>query len=264
MGASIVSAPRRFENAEFGPIDILEEDGRVLFAGTECAERLGYARPHNAIAAHCRDSLKRGVTDSLGRRQEKIFITEGDLYRLIVRSNLPTAERFERWVFDEVLPQIRKTGQYGVKELTGPELLARAVIEAQALLANTQARLAIAAPKANVYDRLVDADGLYLPTQAHKLLKHAGLRLNQREFFHWLEAHWCRRLGGELAPMAEVERKGWMTLVVRKPVTNPYTGKDQPVAPQAMVTAAGLFKLASLFALDTARLSTDVQYPLPV
>ncbi|MEB5927666.1 phage antirepressor, partial [Enterococcus faecalis] len=50
--------------------------------------------------------------DSLGRRQSFKVIPESDIYRLVIKSNLPNAEQFEEWVMEEVLPQIRKTGSY--------------------------------------------------------------------------------------------------------------------------------------------------------
>ncbi|MDR1669200.1 MAG: phage antirepressor KilAC domain-containing protein [Oscillospiraceae bacterium] len=108
---------QQFHNNEFGSIEILMIGDKLYFPATDCAEKLGYSKPHNAVSRHCHDSLKRGVIDSLGRTQEKIFIPEGDLYRLIIRSKLPTAERFEHWVFDEVLPCIRKHGAYIISEI---------------------------------------------------------------------------------------------------------------------------------------------------
>jgi prophage antirepressor-like protein len=106
-----------FNNSEFGELQVVEINGTPYFPATRCAEILGYERPHNAVERHCRDSLKRGVTDSLGRTQETKLIPEGDLYRLIVRSKLPAAERFEKWVFDDVLPSIRKHGLYATDEV---------------------------------------------------------------------------------------------------------------------------------------------------
>ena len=101
-----------FKNKDFGELEILMINSKPYFPGVESATMLGYVKAHNAISRHCRDSLKRGVIDTMGREQEKIFIPEGDLYRLIVRSKLPTALKFEEWVFDEVLPSIRKHGAY--------------------------------------------------------------------------------------------------------------------------------------------------------
>jgi prophage antirepressor-like protein len=100
-----------FRNSEFGSIRVIEEDGKYLFCGSDVAKALGYAKPRNAIHTHCKGALKRGsLTD--GGVQELTFIPEGDVYRLIVHSRLPGAERFEKWVFDEVLPTIRRSGGY--------------------------------------------------------------------------------------------------------------------------------------------------------
>ena len=94
-----------FKNPEFGSIRTFEQDGKVLFCGKDIAKALGYQRTADAITAHCK-----GVcvlpTPSNGGIQRMKFIPEGDVYRLIVHSKLPSAERFERWVFDEVLPTI--------------------------------------------------------------------------------------------------------------------------------------------------------------
>ena len=113
---------RNFHNREFGSLDVLMIGDKPYFPATECAKILGYAKPHDAVSRHCRDSVKHGVIDKIGRLQETNFIPEGDLYRLIVRSKLPAAERFETWVFDEVLPTIRKHGAYATHD-TLDELL---------------------------------------------------------------------------------------------------------------------------------------------
>ena len=101
-----------FNHEQFGDVRIIEEDGRVLFCGSDVAKALGYANPRRAVREHTRGGTKRSIPTNSGD-QEMTFIPEGDLYRLIIRSKLPAAERFEKWVFDEVLPTIRKTGGYG-------------------------------------------------------------------------------------------------------------------------------------------------------
>ena len=102
-----------FSSSEFGELGVMLIGGKEYFPATQCAKLLGYARPADAISAHCK-----GVcvlpTPSSGGVQNTKYIPEGDLYRLIIRSRLPAAERFERWVFDEVLPSIRKSGGYGI------------------------------------------------------------------------------------------------------------------------------------------------------
>ena len=103
-----------FNNAEFGRVRVIEEDGNYLFCAKDVAEALGYAVPRKAIYDHCRYVLKRNVPhpQSETKTVQMLFISEGDVYRLIVHSKLPSAERFERWVFDEVLPSLRANGIY--------------------------------------------------------------------------------------------------------------------------------------------------------
>ena len=116
-----------FQNPEFGEIRTIEENGRVLFCGNDVASALGYSKPRNAISTHCKGALKRGGVDLAGRRQEMSFIPESDVWRLIIRSNLPTAEKFEAWIMEEVLPSINHTGSYSIqpqKQMTPAELLA--------------------------------------------------------------------------------------------------------------------------------------------
>lgn len=105
-----------FENIEFGKLDLLYEDGNVLFPATECAKILGYANPQGAVRTHCQ-RVRDLLTPCGKSQQKKNFIPEGDLYRLIVRSRLPSAQRFEHWLFDEVLPSIRQTGGYRVRPI---------------------------------------------------------------------------------------------------------------------------------------------------
>lgn len=121
-----------FFNREFNlSVRAVEVDGEVFLVGKDVALALGYADTVNAIKQHCRGVAKHHpIPDSLGRTQEARILSEGDVYRLIINSKLPSAEPFERWVFDEVLPTIRKTGRYSAP-MSPAELL---VAQAQALL----------------------------------------------------------------------------------------------------------------------------------
>lgn len=103
-----------FKNEEFGQVRVIDDGGKTLFCGLDIAAALGYAKPRNAITAHCRYALEQGVPhpQAPDKELEMLFIPEGDVYRLIVHSKLPSAEKFERWVFDDVLPTIRRTGGY--------------------------------------------------------------------------------------------------------------------------------------------------------
>lgn len=151
-----------FDNPKFGSVRTIEENGKVLFCGNDVASALGYKSPKDAIANHCKGAVKRRLLTE-GGRQEMSFIPEGDIYRLAARSKLPGAEEFERWIFDEVLPSIRKNGGYinGQENMTPQELMASALLVAQKTLAERDARISaltvenqIMAPKADYFDEL--------------------------------------------------------------------------------------------------------------
>lgn len=101
-----------FKSTEFGELGVMTVDGKEYFPATQCAKILGHENPARAIRKYCKGVTKM-VTPTAGGYQEVNYIPEGDLYRLIVSSKLPGAEKFESWVFDEVLPSIRQTGGYG-------------------------------------------------------------------------------------------------------------------------------------------------------
>jgi len=103
-----------FNNEQFGQVRTIEENNNILFCGSDVARALGYKDTVNALKQHCKENgvAFHHIIDSLGRKQEAKFINEGNLYRLIANSKLPSAEKFESWIFDEVLPTIRKHGAY--------------------------------------------------------------------------------------------------------------------------------------------------------
>lgn len=108
---------QKFNNNQFGELEILIVDGIEYFPATDSAKILGYTNPQKAIRDHCK-GVNEMVTPTKGGKQKKNYITEGNLYRLIINSKLPQAEKFESWVFDEVLPQIRKTGSYQIPKMS--------------------------------------------------------------------------------------------------------------------------------------------------
>ena len=134
-------------------IRTVQENGELLFVGKDVAGALGYVKPENAITQHCKGSLKRYPLPTAGGVQKMIVITMPDVYRLIVNSQLESAQKFERWVFEEVLPSIHKTGSYTVEreEVTEPASLTGAAREFRAALSvakhlfdGNQAKLAAA------------------------------------------------------------------------------------------------------------------------
>lgn len=107
--------PYSFDGAN---VRVIEISGETHFVGKDVADALGYANASDAMNDHCRGVAKRyPIPDALGRLQETRIISESDMLRLIVNSTLPAAARFERWVFEDVLPSIRKTGSYSAPDV---------------------------------------------------------------------------------------------------------------------------------------------------
>ena len=127
-----------FENPEFGKIRTIVKDGEPWFVGKDVAKALGYADATQAVDFNCKFMVRDTINSGFGDKETKI-IPESDLYRLIMRSRLPSAEKFQDWVMEEVLPSIRKTGKYAVEEIPKDALFyARALIESE------EAKLALA------------------------------------------------------------------------------------------------------------------------
>lgn len=178
-----------FKNNEFGEIRTLEQDDKPLFCGSDVAKALGYAIPSKAINTHCKGVSKMEVPTN-GGIQQMLFITEGDLYRLIVNSKLPSAEKFERWVFDDVLPTVRKHGLYAKEELLNdPDLLISALQKLKAEkerskfleLENAQSRQIICElqPKASYYDLILQNKSVIPVSQIAKDYGMSGKAFNK-------------------------------------------------------------------------------------
>lgn len=240
-----------FKNKEFGEIQILEEKGKFEFGATEIARMLGYTNPHKAIIDHCKkDGLtKREVIDSLGRKQEKNFISEGNLYRLITHSKLPEAERFEIWVFDEVLPSIRKTGGYiaGEENMTEEELIAQALLvvnrkleektkENETLKLNNSKLIVenqIMQPKAEYFDDLVDRNLLTNFTETAKELK-----VKRKDFITFLLNHKYvfRNKKGKLEPYSNSKNDGLFEIKEGKNDKTGWKGTQTLITPKGRET----------------------------
>lgn len=183
-----------FKNAEFGEIRTMEIGGKTYFVANDVAKALGYKRPADAVTTHCKGSVKyRYLTD--GGEQELKVIPEGDIYRLISRSKLPSAERFETWVFDEVLPSIRKNGGYiaGQETLSDDELMAKAVLVAQKKIEERdkvieERRLKIEAdkPKTIFADAVSASNTSILIGDLAKLICQNGVQTGQKRLFEWM------------------------------------------------------------------------------
>lgn len=179
-----------FENPEFGKVRTVEMDGKAYFVGKDVAEALGYSKPLNALSVHVEkdDSLKQGLTDSLGRKQETILINESGLYSLILSSKLPSAKRFKRWVTSEVLPSIRRSGGYiaGQEQMSDSELMAKALLIAQKQINERNAQIERMKPKEIFADAVAASHTSILIGELAKLLKQNGVETGQRRLFTWM------------------------------------------------------------------------------
>lgn len=161
----------------------LMRDGEPWFVARDVAKALGYADPSRAVAEHCKKSVKTTilVNNQYGKRTplNQSIIPESDVYRLIMRSNLPDATRFQDWIVEEVLPAIRKHGGYLTpakleEALTDPDTLIMLATNlkaerekhrmAEAARAKAEHELEVATPKARTYDAVMAPRKLELLT----------------------------------------------------------------------------------------------------
>lgn len=201
-----------FRNAEFGEVRILEESGGYFFCGVDVAKALGYTNPRKAVRDHCKERTKRSALTP-GGIQKVGFVPEGDVYRLIIHSKLPAAERFEHWVFDEVLPCIRKHGAYLTDSLLDrvkkePDLIYKM---AEQMLSERQERkrleneLATAMPKVAYFDSFITPGDC---TNIRTTAKELGVP--ERVFTAYLVNHGFlyRAPAGNLLPYAKPKNSG--------------------------------------------------------
>lgn len=195
-----------FTNTKFGELCIMLIDGKEYFPATQCAKILGYSNPQKAIRDHCKEDgcTKRSVIDNLGRTQQMKYINEGNLYRLIVGSKLSAAEEFERWVFDEVLPTIRKTGSYSIQNKPDSYTIDDPIERAKRWIEEAEARKALECkikedePKVALADKRLDKKGCISITDATQSLNL------KREYI----TKWARAKGYLHQCLTEVNKAG--------------------------------------------------------
>lgn len=188
-----------FNSNEFGKIRTFEENGKAFFCGSDVAKALGYDQPHKAIKQHCKadGGITHTVTDNLGRKQQAKFIDEGNLYRLIAHSKLPTAEKFEHWVFDEVLPTIRKTGGYiSNDDAFISTYLPFADDQTKMLFKSTlqtvrklNDKIEADRPKVLFADAVTASKTDILIGELAKIIRQNGCDIGEKRLFKWLREH---------------------------------------------------------------------------
>lgn len=182
-----------FQNQQFGEVRTLEENGEILFCGSDVAKALGYAVPRKALFDHCKGVLKRNTLTE-GGVQEMSFIPESDLYRLAFSSKLPTAEKFTNWVTKDILPAIRKHGMYATPEmaermLNDPDVMIRVL---QELKTEREQRKTLEQkveqdkPKVLFSDAVSTAHNSILIGDLAKLIRQNGVEVGQKRLFEML------------------------------------------------------------------------------
>ena len=190
-----------FTNEEFGEIRMVEVNGKPYAVGVDIARALEYSSPSKAVIQHCKGITKLGIP-SEGGIQETNVIPEGDIYRLIIKAadqskNLnikAKAERFESWIFDEVLPTIRKHGAYMTPEkieevLMNPDTiiqLATTLKEEQQKRIQAERQLEEQKPKVIFADAVSTSRTSILVGELAKIMRQNGIDTGQNRLFQWL------------------------------------------------------------------------------
>ena len=209
-----------FENNQVRTLLINDEP---WFVGKDVAEILEYQNGSRDINRHVDEEDKRKVMLFDGNQdKETIIINESGLYSLILSSKMPNAKKFKHWVTSEVLPQIRKTGSYATPQLTGEELMAKALIEAKSVLERQNKQIIEMKPKALFADTVAASDSSILVGQEAKLISQSGCKMGQNRFFAWLRenGYLCSKGENYNMPTQKSREMGLIEIKIRT-VTNP-------------------------------------------
>lgn len=232
---------------------ITDEAGEPWFVAADVCAVLGIANARDAVGRLDADEKGVASTDTLGGTQQVTTVSEPGLYALVGRSRKPEARAFDRWVRHEVLPAIRQTGTYKAPSLTGPALMAAALIEAQATLEQQTKQLAAATPKAEAFDAFLATTGDLSVNEAAKVLsRHHDILTGERRLRGWMEANgWIYREAGK--PRAYQRRLDQGVLDEKAQWHyHPETGEKVLDTPQVRVTAKGIDALAKALTKTTA------------
>lgn len=257
--AEVTNMVEVFKNEEFGEIRTIQENGKVLFCGKDIALALGYADPKKAVVQHCKED---GVAicpliDSIGREQQAKFITEGNVYRLIAHSKLPSAEKFESWVFDEVLSTIRKTGSYSIERkpdsymIDDPIQRAQRWIEEETERQQLRDKIEADKPLVEFADHVSNASNLIDIGTLAKIARDEHIDMGRTRLFDWLRdnGYLMSSPGSKNQPYQKYIEQG-LFKVREYTYKTPYGDK---VATKTMVTGKGqMFFIEKLRKLSTA------------
>lgn len=218
-------------------------DGEPWFVLADLCTVLGLTTPARVAERLDPAGVSQAHISSGGQRRSVTTVNESGMYEVVIRSDKPEAVKFRRWITGTVLPEIRRTGSFGSPALAGAELLAHAVIEAQAMLAAKDERIAELEPKAAVAERFLDADGDLSVRDAAQALTRAGVEVGQNRLFTLLDRKygWISRGHGDnryRARQSAIE-SGYVSVLPQSHY-HPRTGVLVLDPPQIRVTPKGM------------------------
>ena len=198
-----------FENPEFGTVRTVLIDGEPWFVGIDVAKALGYSKAYEAIRTNTNkeDTTTAGISDANNHTQQMIVVNESGLYDMVFGSRLPKAKEFRHWVTNTVLPSIRKNGGYiqNQEEMTPEQIVANALIVANKIIAEKEAKIVEMKPKAEYFDNLIDSK---LLTTFRDTAKE--LHIPPKQFTNWLaeKGYIYRDRHGMIKPYEQHRKNG--------------------------------------------------------
>lgn len=232
--------PFSFEGAA---VRVIDRDGEPWFVLADVCAVLGITNPWNAAARLDEDERGLHTVETPGGVQEMNVVNESGLWSLVLTSRKESAKRFKKWITAEVIPTIRKTGGYGASalpDLSNPVVLQQLLADHVSKRIEAEHALAIAAPKADAFERIAGATGNVSLTLAAK-----DLKVPPRRFIKWCDANrWTYRRGKQRLPFQDKVNSGYL---VMRADTVPVSGGSDLAVHQTLVTPKGLTKLAMIF-----------------
>lgn len=238
-----------FKSSEFGTVRTdIDDDGNILFCGTDVARALGYSNIPDALKRHCRAIVKRDTPIS-GKIQAVNFIPESDVYRLVFSSKLPNAERFTDWVTEEILPTIRKHGAYMTPEkieeiLLNPDTiikLATDLKEERERTAILNAKIKADKPYTEFGAAIAANSDAILVRDFAKLLHNDGIKMGEKRLYKWLRENGFLMQTAPTKPYQKYVDMGWFRVDER----SISTVQGQMIVSTTKITGKGQMGLLS-------------------
>lgn len=236
-------------NEMFGDLRIVMIDNDPWFVGKDIAEKLGYSNPQKAVRNHVDDEDK-GVNemDTPGGKQNIIIINESGLYSLILKSKLPEAKQFKRWVTSEVLPSIRKDGGYIAtnSDMSDEEIMAKALMVAQKTIERKNLELQEhkriieeQKPKVVFADSVSNSNDLILVRDLAKIISQNGVAIGEKKLYAWLRdnGYLIKQKGSSYNTPKQQYIKDGLFKVVERVIVNPIG--ENKISLTTKITAKG-------------------------